>query len=1155
MFLHNSVVIDCLEDVLDLLKSLSTDPCAFLVRGVWEDCAGEPGRQTEMPGVVVYRRSVAIHGDQGYFRGEAHQLQMLDLDGVPLRDEMSVVSDPEKCIKWAVDHLLPPEFRDASLVYQLSSSAGLTKRDNELNVHLWFFTNREYWDTELRAWARWWNAKQQRKIIDPALFNSVQPHYTNEPELLEGLTDPLAGRRLGMIRGRRRTVKLYMPTTEEAIAELGSRQARAAKQYSGSRKPVATRKSKTDPPKDGTAIDLEPEIVLERDDDPLLGGPYFDAVRLGPGWLGYLMAIGFEGHIRTQIRAAIGSYFHEYGSRGDREFLKTEIARAVEESPFLDGAEPWSRRRKDARDYLNAPGNSNVDEMIVDIAALQAAREHFACEPCEPTWDLPTLTTAEAFSQIEAAINDVVVEALKSKERHRKGNDFAALFQTPPSIAVNCSTGTGKTEAMVSRIAAFLALDATARVVIAVPTHKLGQGLADRINSACGSDIATEWYGMDHPDPLAPDKKMCLLAQSAKELISLGGKQQLLCSRRGEHLEYCPYHPVVAGDRGCGYRRQQNSEVMNRTRVWIIPATMLAAVPPAALTRAKHGLEGDFDLLVIDEAPWFNLLPSEPIKVPIEWLSPEWWAAQDSHATDDQKRYAVETLERLHAILTRLPPGEVSADEFIHSGISASDVWLARRTIWKFKVDLRNLVIPGCEHRRLKKALAAVAPRNQRVVAVAEALFTIMLHVGGQLAPSAVELTEEGDRRHLCFRRRHDIDPAWLKAPTLYLDAADIGSFEIARAWLPNLDLKVDAKARAPHMRVTQLVDTQMSYGRLVTRGNGEETAQNNRDKLASLITSRCSDGLVICPKKLRLAWEKANSLPPGWMVWNFGAIRGRDEARAVPQLVIISRPLPSPAEVETMAETIFGQRVDRLPPGGWYPKAQVGRLMADGTGRRTLAARHPDPLAEAVRFAICEGELLQAVGRGRGVRRTVETPLEVLILTDVPIPLPVNELTTFRALSDSSGPLALLAARGVVPLDYAGMATALGIDDAARVKDWFQYRPDVRSKLKAIQWMAREGAVDSCEFSENSYRDSNIGDSAKLAAYRYRRPLARQSSTVLVNGDMHADARAAVEAVLGRLDDFRPVKSVPRRRRRQAPSMDAASQSLLDQLFASEDA
>jgi hypothetical protein len=48
---------------------------------------------------------------------------------------------------------------------------------------------------------------------------------------------------------------------------------------------------------------------------------------------------------------------------------------------------------------------------------------------------------------------------------------------------------------------------------------------------------------------------------------------------------------------------------------------------------------------------------------------------------------------------------------------------------------------------------------------------------------------------------------------------------------------------------------------------------------------------------------------------------------------------------------------------------------------------RHPDPVSERVRWQITEGELLRAIGRGRGVNRSAETPLDIHLWTDVPLP------------------------------------------------------------------------------------------------------------------------------------------------------------------------
>jgi len=1178
LFLCYEVWIEGLDQLFGLLNEISSDPHAFVVRGRRADWLAERKRHlvTGVEGYVVHRRSARIHGLEGYFQDTNRQCQMLDLDGVPLPHEMSVVADPEACIRWAIIHLLPPEFRDASFVYQLSSSAGLTKRDDELNVHLWFFTNREYWDEELRAWAGWWNAKQQRKIIDPAVFTPVQPHYTNEPELLDGLIDPLAGRRLGLIRRGRRTVRLYMPTAEEISAELRSRTARAIRicekakdRSTGKRKAKEPNYVQGDHPAVGLAEpddldhpavglaepdDLDhPAVGLAEPDDldhPAVG--LEDAVKLGPGWRGYLMAVGFEGHIRTQIRAAIGSYFYEHGSRGDRDLLTAAIGEAIAVSPFLDCDEPWSRPLKDALNYLAAPqgGKSNVDEMIADFARRQAEREKQANERCEPAWELPTLTAEEAFAQISAAIHQVILEAVAYRNPRSDTDGVEDIFHHPPRTAVSCSPGTGKTEAMVSWVTTFLAADPEVRVAVAVPTHKLGEGLAQRINAAYGSEIASEWYGPDHLDPLAPDQKMCRLADMAKELTGAGGKLQFLCSRgRGKDVEYCPHHPQVAAVAGCGYQRQQSAQVKRRTRAWVIPATMLAAGPPPALKRPSMVGCGDFDLLVIDEAPWFSLL-REPLKIPVEDFSPQWWTARPSRASAYQKRCAVDLLGKIHALISGRPTGEVPADEFKALGITPFQLRELRRSVWRFKGDLRKLVRPGAKRAQLNKALSGVAAHNRRIVALAEALLGLNLHAGDKLAPSGVALTDEGGGRYLRLKWRQDIDRAWLRAPTLYLDAADVGSVEIAKAWLPSLVLKVDARAKAPHMRVVQLVDKEISYRNLVARREEDETTvSNNQKKIARIIKNRGPRGLVICPKRLQDTWEAHSSLPAGWLIWHFGAIRGRDEARSVPQLVVVSRPLPGPAELETVAETIFGRRVGRLPPRSWYPKKAVGRLMSDGTGRRALGLGHPDPFVEAVRFSVCEGELLQAIGRGRGVRRTAETPLNVLVLTNLPLPLPVDQLITEREVCDDAGPLGELLTRGVVPLDYAGMAVMLPdrFDDPGKVKDWFRYRPELYSTLKAIRQMARDkGGIDLREFGEISYIESLMGDSPRLAAYRYRRSGLRQSSIVLVNGAMHAKPRAAVEAALGPINDFRPAA-----RKRQAHVFsNEMSQPVLDEKF-----
>ena len=61
---------------------------------------------------------------------------------------------------------------------------------------------------------------------------------------------------------------------------------------------------------------------------------------------------------------------------------------------------------------------------------------------------------------------------------------------------------------------------------------------------------------------------------------------------------------------------------------------------------------------------------------------------------------------------------------------------------------------------------------------------------------------------------------------------------------------------------------------------------------------------------------------------------------------------------------------------------------MRDGTSRSVRVIEHEDERAEVLRSAICDDELIQAIGRGRGVNRAEATPLEVHVLADVALPL-----------------------------------------------------------------------------------------------------------------------------------------------------------------------
>lgn len=73
-----------------------------------------------------------------------------------------------------------------------------------------------------------------------------------------------------------------------------------------------------------------------------------------------------------------------------------------------------------------------------------------------------------------------------------------------------------------------------------------------------------------------------------------------------------------------------------------------------------------------------------------------------------------------------------------------------------------------------------------------------------------------------------------------------------------------------------------------------------------------------------------------------------------------------------------------------------AGLRMTTGLVRGMVVLRHADPKAETLRAAICDDELIQVIGRGRGLNRTAENPLEVHVLADAALPLVYDGLTSW---------------------------------------------------------------------------------------------------------------------------------------------------------------
>jgi putative DNA primase/helicase len=202
------------------------------------------------------------------------------------------------------------------------------------------------------------------------------------------------------------------------------------------------------------------------------------------------------------------------------------------------------------------------------------------------------------------------------------------------------------------------------------------------------------------------------------------------------------------------------------------------------------------------------------------------------------------------------------------------------------------------------------------------------------------------------------------------------------------------------------------------------QMAQNNDERVRDYIEVRANDVrpsrvLVICQLGLEIELTRLG-VPDNVDVQHFGNIVGKNTWNEVALLIGIGRTDPGPQEIEKLARALFGADIASAV-GQWYPNIERGVRMHDGRIAALESPCHPDPRAEAVRWSICEAQLMQAIGRGRAVNRTADNPLQIDILTNYALPIVVDEFTTWQLIQPTSADI--MRTRGVVPLNYRDMA------------------------------------------------------------------------------------------------------------------------------------
>lgn len=180
-FAPSSVPLAGIADLSAQLTRLELEPHACVIRGMYrgDDHATGAGLAPENGRV---RRLLELFDDA------PHHWVLIEIDSFepltadPVRDAVAAIDE-------YITTCLPACFHGAAYHWQLSNSAGHASKAGVLKAHVWFWLATPYTSTQLKAWAK--ATGLAGPVLDDAVFNPMQIHYTAAPVFDAGVANPV----------------------------------------------------------------------------------------------------------------------------------------------------------------------------------------------------------------------------------------------------------------------------------------------------------------------------------------------------------------------------------------------------------------------------------------------------------------------------------------------------------------------------------------------------------------------------------------------------------------------------------------------------------------------------------------------------------------------------------------------------------------------------------------------------------------------------------------------------------------------------------------------------------------------------------------------------------------------------------------------------